>query len=372
MICFVNRHLRAIDGVKYKFKYDGREFSGTTTESSYCFEIQTRTVAPIKVSVWSIRSRAYKGLDDVVPIMGRASLVRKVLDTAKTQTQTERHPQNPLPVARPTQLPPPTPAGPSPETRQGVDTTPTTNEQGAPQTQVQRAVPREVTLAQLRLIFPSTRAASDDYLQKIADEVNKDLVKFKLDSPLRRAHFFSQIKGEVGLPMKPKREGWQYSPATLKSFSDYYKHHPQEAEADGYLKDAHGHVIRPANEIAIGEKHFGKLNGNRADHPRDGSDFRGRGLLQITGYEKYSKFMKEYKDYWNDSAPDCISDPELIIQYPYSIRSAMWFWLKYRISSAAISDEEQCIRNVTVRVNGALMGFNERKAAFILAYRAFK
>jgi putative chitinase len=372
MICFVNHHLRAIDGVKYKFKYDGREFSGITTENNYCFEIQTRTVAPIKVSVWSVRSRAYKDLDDVIPVMGRASLVRKILDTAKVQARTERHPHSPAPAPRPTRPPPPTPPGPSPQARQGVETTAATNEQQAPQTQIHRAVPGEVTLAQLRQIFPSARAASDDYLQTIADEVNKDLVRFKLDTPLRKAHFFSQIKGEVGLSMKPKREGWQYSSTALMSFSRYYRNHPQEAIADAYLKDGHNKVIRPANEVAIGEKHFGKLNGNRADHPRDGSDFRGRGLLQITGYEKYSKFMAEYNNVWSDSAPDCVSNPELIVQYPYSIRSAIWFWNKYNVYAVADTGAEPAVEAVTYRVNGADMGLAERQAAFILANRAFR
>jgi len=48
-----------------------------------------------------------------------------------------------------------------------------------------------ITLKQLKAIFT---AASDDYLQKVANDLNTDLAKYGLDSPLRRAHFFAQFR----------------------------------------------------------------------------------------------------------------------------------------------------------------------------------
>jgi len=274
MICFLNRYLKAVDGVKYKFQYDDQEFIGTTTSTNYCFNIQTQTVAPIHVSVWSRKSQAFKALDDVVPIMGTSILRRKILSTAKVHGHTEKHPETPAPAPRPTQPPPPTPPGPSPTTPQGVSPTSTHNEQGEPQTQVQRPVPGKVTVEQLRQIFTSSQEASDAYLQQVADDVNIDLVKFKLDTVLRRAHFFAQIKGEVGQGMKPVTEKWEYSAESLRRFSSYYRGHPDEAVQDGYLKNSHGKITRHANQEAIGRKHFSRLNGNRSDHPEDGSNFR--------------------------------------------------------------------------------------------------
>jgi putative chitinase len=373
MICFLNRYLKPIDGVKYKFKYDGKELSGKTTTTSYCFEITTRTVTPITVWVWSIKSNSYKQLDDVIPLIGKPQLVRKILSTVKVKSTTEAAEKTSSPAARPRLPPPPTPAGPSPADKQGVDVNSRKNESGVPQTQIERAVPGEVTLSQLRNIFPIARLATDDYLKAIAAEVNVDLVRFKLDTPLRRAHFFSQIKGETGESMKPQREGWQYSKATLMAFSQYYRDHPAEAESDAYLKDHRGKIIRRANEDAIGTKHFGKLNGNRATHPEDGSKFRGRGLLQITGFKKYDGFTQEYGRDWTDAAPDCVEDPELIVKFPYSIRSAIWFWRKFNVYELADGGSQPTnVTKVSLRINGGSMGLKERKDAFVIAYGAFR
>lgn len=373
MICFVNRYLEALDGVKYKIWYDGRELAGVTTATRYCFEIQPESLHPIKVSVWSRKSKAFKALDDVMPVLGQCKLVRKVLATAKVTGRTERHPDK-KPEGAPTPtLPPPPPPGPSPVDGQGVAPRSAHNENAEPQTQASRPVPGTITLTQLRKIFTDSKRAPDAYLQGVADELNAKLEIFKLDTPLRRAHFFAQVKGETGNAMHPRRESWEYSPATLLSFSSYYKAHPKEAEQDGYLKDEHGKIIRHADQEAIGRKHYLYLNGNRLDHPEDGSNFRGRGLLQITGYEKYSKFMEEYPLYWPGTVPNAVVNPDIIIEFPYSVRSAAWFWLKYKVYEVAdLGATPIHVEKVTIRVNGGLKGIIERKKAFEVAYPAFK
>lgn len=164
-----------------------------------------------------------------------------------------------------------------------------------------------VTYNQLKTIFPQ---ASDANLNIVVAELQGRLEEFKLDTPTRLRHFFSQIKGEVGPQMKGKTEGFQFSPATLRSFSRYYREHPVESENDGYEKNSAGRIIRRADEQAIGRKHYLRLNGNRQNNPDDGYNFRGRGLIQVTGYEKYNGFMEGYHEYWSDEAPDTVSEPE--------------------------------------------------------------
>jgi putative chitinase len=375
MICFVNRYLEALDGVKYKIHFDGHELAGVTTATSYCFEVQPTTLNPVKVSVWSRKSKTFKALDDVVPVLGQCKLVRKVLATAKVTSRTEKHPDTKPANAPAPSLPPPPPPGPSPVDGQGVVPKPARNEKDEPQTQAARPVPGGVTVTQLRKIFTDSKRATDAYLQSIANEVNANLVTFKLDTPLRRAHFFSQVKGETGNSMQPVRESWEYSPEALMSFSDYYRAHPKEAEQDGYLKDPKNpkKFIRHADQNAIGRKHFLHLNDNRLDHPDDGSNFRGRGLLQITGYGKYSLFRAEYSQYWSGPLPNCVDDPELIVKYPYSIRSAIWFWMKYKVYEVADKGAtHQVVAKVTKRVNGGDNGLKERREAFDVAYPAFK
>lgn len=226
-----------------------------------------------------------------------------------------------------------------------------------------------VTYNQLKTIFPQ---ASDANLNIVVAELQGRLEEFKLDTPTRLRHFFSQIKGEVGPQMKGKTEGFQFSPATLRSFSRFYREHPVESENDGYEKNSAGRIIRRADEQAIGRKHYLRLNGNRQNNPDDGYNFRGRGLIQVTGYEKYNGFMEGYHEYWSDEAPDTVSEPEKINTMPYAIRSALWFWLHYEVYSLDKGNGYSDVVAVTKRVNGGNMGLAERQEAYLLCEQVFQ
>jgi predicted chitinase len=380
MICFVNRQLEGMDGVQYKIKYDGMERSGTTTEQAYCVELQPKSFAPIQTYVWSRKALAFKKLDDVVAESRKKKLVRKALKTFKTSGHPDQLPKNP-PNNPPPTKPAPAPApGPSPKDNQGHNPQSTKNENNQPLSKPERPVPNGITKEQLKKIFP---AAKEDYLQSIADECNKDLVKYHLDTLYRRAHFFAQIKAESGSSMKPVSESWEYSPEFLRSNFSYYKNNPDEAKEDGYKrgkphKDKHGKthkgkIIRHANQEAIGKKHFAKLNGNRTDHTEDGYNFRGRGLIQITGYEKYSGFKNDYSKYFDGTEPDSVNNPDIINQAPYSIRSAIWFWVwRKGFSIADKNNGLEDVKKVSLVVNGGYIGIKERESAYLLAEAAFK
>ncbi|MGO2441562.1 MAG: glycoside hydrolase family 19 protein [Serratia proteamaculans] len=225
-----------------------------------------------------------------------------------------------------------------------------------------------VTYEQLKIIFPQ---ATDSDLNAVVEELRGRLKIFKLDTPTRLRHFFSQIKGEVGPQLKGKTEGFQFSPATLRSFSQYYRQHSAESEVDGYEKDTRGRIIRRANEQAIGRKHYLRLNGNRQSNPDDGYNFRGRGLIQVTGYEKYHGFMEGYGYYWQGNPPDTVSEPERINEMPYAIRSAIWFWLHYEVYSRDHGHGYDDVASVTRRVNGGSMGLVERQTAYKLCEEVF-
>lgn len=381
MICFMNRYLEGLDDVKYRFIYDGKTVEGKTSEKDYCFELTPKTTQPIEVYVWSQIHKVYKRLDDVHPKFGKKVLARKIIKTIKVNGSTRPHKDENTNKSVPRKSDPTkaAPAGPSPEGKQGVDATPKKDEQNKPIDQVKRPVPDRVTKDQLKKIFPQAR---DDYLQEIADEVNTDLTKYKLDTVYRRSHFFAQIRAETGPAMKPETESWEYPPEFLLTFS-YYKSHPEEAKSDGYERapstkdksgrEVKGKIIRHANQDAIGKKHFSKFNGNRSDHPEDGSNFRGRGLIQITGYEKYNGFMTEYSQYFSGNAPDLVNSPNIVNQTPYAIRSAIWFWVTrkgYEIADKKNGKED--VKELTLRVNGGYNGLSERTRAYSIAELSFK
>ncbi|MCU6243953.1 glycoside hydrolase family 19 protein [Enterobacter asburiae] len=225
-----------------------------------------------------------------------------------------------------------------------------------------------VTYEQLKTIFPQ---ASDADINTVVDELRGKLKLYKLDTPTRLRHFFSQIKGEVGADMKGKTEGFQFSSTTLKSFSYYYRNHPDEAEQDGYEKNSSGMIVRRANEQAIGRKHYLRLSGNRQDHPDDGYNFRGRGLIQITGYGKYRSFHDDYNKYWAETPPDVINNPSDINVMPYAIRSALWFWVHDEVYMFDLGNGISDVASVTNKVNGGSMGLPARRAAYQLCEKVF-
>ena len=51
----------------------------------------------------------------------------------------------------------------------------------------------------MRSIYPELSEHRYGDLQKIADELNANIDFFKLDTPLRRTHFFAQIQQETGV-----------------------------------------------------------------------------------------------------------------------------------------------------------------------------
>lgn len=338
MICFVNRYLEGMDGIQYKIRHQLQTLEGQTTASRYCVTLSPANLNPIEVNVWSRKANAYKRLDDVVPEAGNKKLVREIMETYKVVGKTEEHPAN-APVAAPPKKPAPAPApGPSPTDKQGVKPIPEKDESGLPQTRVERPVPDKITKEQLKKIFPK---AGYDYLQNIADELNKDLAKFKLDTPVRRAHFFGQTRQETGPGAKGDAESLNYSPSGLRNtFSRYYGKHPGEAQQDGRqdLPHKRGPALSQEQQRVIANKVYGTKP--KADElgnivgTDDGWNYRGRGLKQTTGRSNYESFAVAHKKYWGEPI-DFIAAPDLVAQFPYSVRSAVAFWLKNECWKAA-------------------------------------
>lgn len=162
------------------------------------------------------------------------------------------------------------------------------------------------------------------YLGQVRDELNKYSGKHFLNTALRQAHFFGQIRQEAGASMAATSENLNYAPAVLKSKFSYYAQNPQQADTDGYTKDASGHITKAADQEAIANKAYGGRNGN--DQPGDGWRYRGRGLKQVTGKVNYGDFKDQYERYWDSGRQNFVNLPDLLTQFPYSLRSAVWFW----------------------------------------------
>lgn len=193
------------------------------------------------------------------------------------------------------------------------------------------------------------------YMNQIRDELNKVSGKHFLNSVLRQAHFFGQIRQEAGSSMAATSENLNYAPNVLRSKFTYYARNTNEADQDGYFRDTNGRITRPADQVAIANRAYGGRNGN--NQPGDGWLYRGRGLKQLTGRGNYRLFRGSYSDYWAVDWRDFEASPDLLLEFPYSLRSAVWFWVANECMKPAdqgISDNN--VDRVTAKVNSGELG----------------
>ncbi len=132
---------------------------------------------------------------------------------------------------------------------------------------------------------------------------------YRINTPLRLAHFMAQIEHESG--------GFKWlTELGGKSYFDKYE----------------------------GRKDLGNLQ------PGDGAKFKGRGYIQVTGRYNYTILSK-------DTGIDFLNNPDLLAQEVNAIVSACWFWNKNKINDLADKDDAKA---VTKKINGGFNGLEDR------------
>ena len=91
----------------------------------------------------------------------------------------------------------------------------------------------------------------------------------------------------------------------------------------------------------------------------DGSKYRGRGLIQITGRANYMACGEGL-------GLDLIKQPELLEKPQHACMSAAWFWATRGLN--ALADAGQFER-ITRRINGGQNGAADRQALYALALK---
>jgi putative chitinase len=171
------------------------------------------------------------------------------------------------------------------------------------------------------------------WLQPLEDT----FAKYDINTPERQAAFIGQCAHESG-NFKVLQENLNYSAEGLmKTWSNRF---PTREIADQYAR-------QPA-KIA-GKVYNGRL-GNTTEE--EAAKYLGRGLIQLTGKENYANCGLGL-------GVDLLNDPDLLSTPEYAALSAGWFWDKKGLNSLADSED---IETMTKRINGGLIGLDDRKA----------
>ena len=147
----------------------------------------------------------------------------------------------------------------------------------------------------------------------------------------------TRIKWVHSLKRKPKLK----AEALNKIFHKYF---PTVESAQSF---AH-------NPEMIANKIYANRMGNGDEASGDGYKFRGRGAIQLTGRDNYTRFGATL-----GLDPDsCVADMETL---DGGVESAMWFWQTNGLN--AICDADDIVR-MTKKVNGGTIGLAERTALY--------
>ncbi len=110
-----------------------------------------------------------------------------------------------------------------------------------------------------------------------------------------------------------------------------------------------------ANQSEIANIAYGGRMGNRPG-TNDGSDFRGRGAIQLTGRDNYILFNQWLKA--NGYNFDVVTRPDEVgTNQELQLLSAIWFWQSRKLSMPAQKDD---VAIVTKLINGGSNGLAER------------
>ncbi|HAT1623728.1 TPA: glycoside hydrolase family 19 protein [Klebsiella oxytoca] len=201
--------------------------------------------------------------------------------------------------------------------------------------------------------FQKAAGVSQDLATRWHQHIMAAMKEFGISKPEDQAMFIAQAGHESG-GFSRLVESFNYSIAGLAGFVRAGRLTQDQANTLGRRQ---GEPSLPlVRQRAIANLVYSKRMGNNG--PGDGYNFRGRGLIQITG-------LTNYRDCGNGLKVDLVTQPELLAQDSYAARSAAWFFatkgcLKYTGDLA----------RVTQIINGGQNGIDDRRVRYLTAKKA--
>jgi putative chitinase len=191
-----------------------------------------------------------------------------------------------------------------------------------------------ITLELLKKICPKTKPA---VLEKYVTPLNEVCQYYEINTPQRMAAFLAQTAHESG-SFTAVKENLNYSAKGL--MTTFKKYFPTEALAKEYERQP----------VKIANKVYANRMGNGDEASGDGSKYCGRGLIQLTGKQNYTRFAADL----GVTIDECVA----YLETPAgAVSSAGWFFDQNDLNS--ISDRGD-IKLLTKRINGGFIGLEDR------------
>ena len=167
--------------------------------------------------------------------------------------------------------------------------------------------------------------------------LEETFAKYDISTPQRQAAFIGQCAHESN-NFKVLQENLNYSAEGLmKTWPSRFS-----------TKEIADQYARNPSKIA-GKVYNGRL-GNTSEE--EASKYLGRGLIQLTGKENYERCGLAI-------GVDLLSNPDLLLDPRYATLSAGWFWNRKGLNEVSDAND---IETMTKRINGGLIGLDDRKA----------
>lgn len=169
----------------------------------------------------------------------------------------------------------------------------------------------------------------------------KYMPQYGIDTPKRVCAFLAQAA----------HESWGFTSliesTNYKSVESLMKTWPKRFPTAKFTEAYVGQPQKIANYV------YANRMGNGAPETGDGYRYRGRGIFQNTGKDKYREFGLDTLHDPNKF----VNNPELLGTEQYAVQSACWFWKTNSLNKFADADD---FEGMTKRINGALIGLADR------------
>lgn len=227
----------------------------------------------------------------------------------------------------------------------------------------------------LKALFPDL---TDAKASQLADLLNKYAAKFGIDTIEKMQHFLAQA-GYESKSFNDTQELTNYQVGVAKQkFGQLFKENNKDISDFGtvlnnkgikYIKDREAFFNFIYDDAVRSKVKGWSKNGNT--NPGDGYKFIGRGIIQVTGREKYTDFTNWYQKNINPNL-NFVTNPELLnTNFEIGVLASLWFFEKFVIGKLYINTSTTSFK-VTILVNPKGIDADIRDKNFIKAKTLIK